>query len=54
MKSYQLRRAERTLRAGNPLSLDQVMALSREGIDARVVEQNVQGGDIWDGTGEGY
>jgi hypothetical protein len=40
-KSFNLRRAEKTLRAGDPLSLDQVMALAEEGIDASVVEQRI-------------
>lgn len=44
-KSFNLRRAEKTLRAGDPLSLDQVMALAEEGIDASVVEQRIQGGE---------
>ena len=40
-KSFNLRLAEKTLRAGDPLSLDLVMALAEEGIDASVVEQRI-------------
>lgn len=44
--STTLRSAQRTLRRGDPLSLDQVTSLMEEGIDASVVEQDSEREDL--------